>query len=176
MKLFHVSEESDIEIFNPRLPTRDDLDPNKGLVWALCERALPNFLVPRDCPRVTYHIGAGTTKDDIEKYISSPSRCSHVVIIESTWFDRMRNTTLYLYEFASDDFYLQDECAGYYVSEKPQKAVNKIAINDLFAELWKRNVELRVVDNLWEICDKIKKTSFMWSMCRMRFAKDSLTQ
>lgn len=43
MRLFHVSEESDIQVFQPRLPTRTDLDLTKGLVWAIDEKCLPNF-------------------------------------------------------------------------------------------------------------------------------------
>lgn len=136
MRLFHVIEESNIEVFNPRFPTRSNLDQNTGLVWALYERILPNFLTPRDCPKVTYHVGQNTTAENIDRYISSSS-CSHVVVIESRWFDIMRNTTLYIYEFEPSEFCLQDECAGYYVSEKPQKPISKIMINDLFAELWK---------------------------------------
>ena len=62
MRLFHVSEEADITVFHPSLPTRTDLDPAVGLVWAIDEARLPNFLTPRDCPRVTYHIGENTTE------------------------------------------------------------------------------------------------------------------
>ncbi|EQB87651.1 hypothetical protein M918_08130 [Clostridium sp. BL8] len=51
MRLFHVSEESNIKIFQPRIPYRDDLDKRKGLVWAINERCLPNFLTPRDCSK-----------------------------------------------------------------------------------------------------------------------------
>jgi hypothetical protein len=171
MRLFHVSEEADIEIFVPRKPVRTDLNASPALVWALCERTLPNYLTPRDCPRVTYHVKSDTAAEDREKYISSSS-CTHVVAIENGWFDIMRNTTLYIYEFAPEDFYPQDECAGYYVSEKPQKPINNIVIADLFSELFKRGVELRAVDNLWELCGKIKKTSFNWSMCRMGNAKE----
>ena len=54
MRLFHVSEEENIEVFEPRLPNRNDLDKNVGLVWAIDEARLPNFLTPRDCPRITY--------------------------------------------------------------------------------------------------------------------------
>lgn len=169
MRLFHVSEECDIGIFYPRSPSRIDLDPRTGLVWAVCERTLPNFLTPRDCPRVTYHIRAGTSAEDIDKYIST-SGISHVVVIESGWLETMKNTVLYLYEFNPSGFYLQDECAGYYVSETSQKPIDKIIIEDVFSELAKRNIELRVTDNLWDICDKIKQTSFNWSMCRMKNA------
>lgn len=169
MRLFHVSEESNIEIFNPRKPERDDLDKSVGLVWAITEDCLPNFLTPRNCPRVTYHIGKNTVTSDIEKYISSSSS-SHVIVIENSWFDIMKNTTLYLYEFDPEHFELQDEVAGYYVSKIPQRPKSKLIVNDLFHELFSRNVELRIVDNLWDICNKIKGSSFHWSMCRMGFA------
>lgn len=38
MRLFHVSEESNIQAFEPRIPTRDDLDKTVGLVWAIDEK------------------------------------------------------------------------------------------------------------------------------------------
>lgn len=34
MRLFHVSEEANIEVFYPRTPNRNDLDKTAGLVWA----------------------------------------------------------------------------------------------------------------------------------------------
>lgn len=43
MRIFHVSEESDIQVFQPRVPTRTDLDFTKGLVWAIDDKCLPNF-------------------------------------------------------------------------------------------------------------------------------------
>ncbi|MEG1257315.1 DUF6886 family protein [Clostridium sp.] len=166
MRLFHVSEEKDIEIFHPRQPSRTDLNRNVGLVWAINEACLTNFLTPRDCPRVTYHVGKNTQLCDIQKYISSKD-CSHVIAIENKWFNVMKNTTLYLYEFDVSDFYLQDEVAGYYVSEKTQLPINKIEISDLFSEIFLRNVEVRMLGNLWDLCDEIKMTTFHWSMCRM---------
>jgi len=169
MRLCHVSENPDIKEFTPKLPTRNDMNPNVGLVWALCERSLPNFLTPRNCPRVTFHIGKATSKIDIEKYM--PTNCSHVVIIEDEWLERLRNSVLYLYEFDDADFYLQDECAGYYVSEKPQIPCAVHKITDLEAEMKKYNVKLLIFDNLWEISEEIKMTTFNWSLCRMAFAK-----
>lgn len=173
MRLFHVSEESDIKIFNPRVPERNDLDKSVGVVWAINERCLPNFLTPRDCPRVTYHIGENTSEKDINRYISSTTM-NHVVIIENAWFEKMKVITLYVYEFEIDGFELQDEIAGYYVSKAPQIPIAKYEINDLFKELFSRNVELRLVDNLWDVCEEIKQTSFNWSMCRMGFAQKKL--
>nr|WP_261178558.1 DUF6886 family protein [Anaerobacillus sp. CMMVII] len=83
----------------------------------------------------------------------------------------MKSTKLYLYEFDPTDFYLLDKGAGYYVSEKIQVPINKFVITDLFGELIKRNVEIRIIANLWDLCDAIQHTSFDWSMCRMGYAK-----
>ncbi|MBQ3229646.1 MAG: hypothetical protein IJB49_01370 [Clostridia bacterium] len=173
MKLFHVSEEPDIKFFEPRLPSRSDLDQTVGLVWAIDEKRLPNFLTPRDCPRVTFHIGNQTTDEDKRKFFTS-SNYSHVVIVERAWIDRMKNTTLYLYEFAPDDFVLQDSVAGYYVSTKVQYPKAKHIVTDLFAELIKRNVEIRITDNLWDIAEAVKASTLNWSLCRMANAKKAL--
>lgn len=126
MRLFHVSEESNIEVFNPRTPTRNDLDKNVGLVWAIDEERLPNFLTPRDCPRVTYHICKSTSDYDKNQFFTSSS-VKHVVVIENSWFDIMNNTTLYLYEFDITDFELQDEIAGYYVAKNTANPNSQIS-------------------------------------------------
>lgn len=171
MRLFHVGEEENIEVFEPRLPSRNDLDKNVGLVWAIDEARLPNFLMPRDCPRVTYHINENTSEEDKQYYFMSTS-ISHVVVIENRWFEKMRNTTLYLYEFDIDDFELQDDVAGYYVAKTTQIPKAKYQVNDLFGELIKRNVEIRVTDNLWKIADRVKKSTLNWSLCRMGNASE----
>ena len=147
MRLFHVSEDPDITVFHPRLPTRRDLDPSVGLVWAIDEAHLPNFLTPRDCPRVTFHIRPETTEDDRRRFFSSDT-VHHAVIIEHDWFDRMRTTTLYLYEFDPSDFVMQDEIAGYYIAATAQTPIARHVIDDLPGELIARGVELRITDNL----------------------------
>ena len=137
MRLFHVSEQADLLQFLPRTLEREDLDPPKGLVWAIHERYLPNFLAPRDCPRVTYNACDTTTEADITRFFSSAAR--HCVAIEHAWFERMQKTTLYLHEFNSEGFYLQDESAGYYVSERTETPIGKTQIDDLFGELTMRH-------------------------------------
>ncbi|WP_394171831.1 DUF6886 family protein [Guptibacillus hwajinpoensis] len=58
------------------------------------------------------------------------------------------------------------------ISETTQNPIAKFEVVDLFQELFSRNVELRVVNNLWDIGDKIQRTTFKWSMCRMGYAKE----
>lgn len=173
MRLFHVSEESDILEFSPRIPDRNDLDKNSGFVWAISEKCLPNFLTPRNCPRVTYHVGENTTRQDKMKFFSSSTQ-THAIIIEAKWLEIIRNTTLYLYEFDSSNFDLQDDIAGYFVSKTAQNPINKFVFNDLLMELAGRNVEIRIVDNLWTIAEQVKASTLNWSLCRMAFAQPRL--
>ena len=173
MRLFHVSEESEIQVFKPRLPARSDIDHTVGLVWAIDEERLAGFLTPRDCPRVSYYAGSQTAVTDKIRFFSS-STVSHAIVIESDWFQTMQKTTLYLYEFYTEDFVLQDNTAGYYVAKTTQHPKGRYILSDLFSELIKRNVEIRITDNLWDIADAIKNTTLNWSLCRMKNAKPRL--
>ena len=164
-----MSEEPDIVRFFPRIPERLDVDRSKGLVWAIEEMRLPNFLTPRDCPRVTYHASATTTQEDIARFFSSA--CRHCVAIEHVWFERMQKTTLYVYEFDPTNFYLQDAVAGYYVSEYTETPIGKTRIGDLFAELFERGIEVRLVSNLWVLRDAILDSTLNYSFCRMANAR-----
>ena len=181
MKLFHVSEEADIEKFIPRIPSRKDIDQSRGLVWALNEPCLPNYLTPRDCPRLAYHATVKTTQDDIAKFFSSSQR--HCVVIESAWYERMAKTSLYIYEFDTADFQrqnanfrLQDDVAGYYISEQTQTPISVTRIDDLFAELFRRNVEVRILDNLWHLGRSLQQSTLNWSLCRMAHAQAELVR
>lgn len=168
MRLFHVSEEANIEVFIPRIPIRKDMDKSKGLVWALTGEHLPQFLTPRECPRVTYRITDKTTQDDIKKFFSSSSR--YCVAIEHGWYKTMASTTLYVYEFDAANFYF-DDCAGFYVSDQTEKPISTIRYNDLFEELFIRNVEIRIINNLWQLADEIKKSTLKYSICDMANAQ-----
>ena len=168
MKLFHVSEESNIVQFVPRIPYRKDMDQSKGLVWSLTELALPNWLTPRDCPRIGYRSDDKTTQEDILKFFSSSSR--HCVAIENDWHVKMLETTLYIYEFDITNFYF-DDCAGFYVSEQTEIPVSVIKYENLYDELFKRNIEVRILNNLWELGKAVQKSSLKWSLCRMGNAK-----
>jgi hypothetical protein len=52
--LFHVSEEPAVAEFSPR-PSQYTQDP---VVWAVHDDKIRNYLLPRDCPRVTCYADA----------------------------------------------------------------------------------------------------------------------
>lgn len=165
MRLYHVSEEPDIRVFEPRPPKRGDVGADP-LVWAIHERCLPNFLTPRDCPRVTYHAGPETAGADIERFFANPAR-PHAVAIEAAWFPALLRTTLYLYRMDAQGFVLQDEGAGYYVSKRAEIPLERLVARDLPAALFARGVELRVTDALWPLADAVQASTLRWSLCRM---------
>jgi len=168
MKLYHVSEEPNIDKFIPRIPYREDMDKSKGLVWSLTETALPNWLTPRDCPRVGYRISEKSSQDDIDKFFSSSSR--HCVTIEHGWHKKMTETTLYVYEFDATNFYF-DEIAQFYVSDQTEIPISVTKYDDLFEELFKRDIEVRILNNLWGLAEAVQKSSLKWSLCRMGYAR-----
>ena len=162
--LFHISEEPGIERFEPR-PSPSHPEP---VVWAINEERLPNYLLPRDCPRVTYYAHATTTAAaDVERFLGS-SRA--VVAVESGWWDRLRTCRLYCYHLPQDTFMCHDECAGYFVSSLPVIPVSTQSIEDPLAALLARGVELRLVPNLWPLRDAVVTSTLWYSLIRMRNA------
>lgn len=140
-QLFHISEEPAIKVFEPR-PSKYVADP---IVWAIDEARLRNYLMPRDCPRVTYYAGSHTSLKDVEQFLGTSSA---VVAVESQWFDRFRSCRLYCYQLPTETFECFDECAGYFVSRASVEPVGVTVIDDLIGELLRIGVELRFVPNL----------------------------
>ena len=50
-ELFHVSDQPGITRFEPRPPPPGNTTHTGRMVWAVGQRLLHNYLVPRDCPR-----------------------------------------------------------------------------------------------------------------------------
>jgi len=141
---------------------------SKGLVWALTELQLLKFLTPRDCPRITYRTTETSTQEDIERFFSSSSR--YCIAIEHGWYERMASTTLYSYEFDTSHFYFDDK-AGFYVSEETETPIAVTKYDDLFEELIKRDIEIRILNNLWGLVEAVKKSSLHLSLCRIKNAQ-----
>jgi hypothetical protein len=161
--LFHMSEDPGIKRFEPRPPDSGG-DP---VVWAIDADHLRNYLVPRDCPRVTYFAGSETTVADKERFLSGSSA---VVAIERDWYDRVRSCRLYCYHLPHETFECVDETAGYFVSRVSVAPIGMDAVTDPVQELLKGGVELRIIENLWPLRDAVVDSSLQFSIIRMRNA------
>ena len=168
-RLFHVSEEPGIGLFEPQPSPSFFVEITGDVVFAIDERLLHNYLLPRDCPRVTYYVGDHTTQKDKQTFFGESS-AEFVVIVESGWYERIENTTLYCYELPGDGFVLLDECAGYYISYQAVEPVAVQPVNDVMAELLKRKVELRFTPSLVKIAEAVAKSTLNFSIIRMRNA------
>ena len=161
--LFHISEESGIERFEPRASEY----ASGFVVWAIDAARVRNYLVPRECPRVTYYAGRETSPADVERFLgSSPA----VVAVEGGWLERLRTCRLYCYHLPPKTFECIDECAGYYVSREPVVPARVEIIDDPMGELLRRGVELRFVPSLWDLRDAVVESSLQFSFIRMRNA------
>ena len=163
-RLFHLSEEPSIKVFEPR-PSKYVADP---VVWAIDDARLRNYLMPRDCPRVTYYAGSGTSSADIAQFLGSSSA---VVAVESAWFDRLRSCRLYCYHLPTETFECLDDCAGYFVSRASVEPTGVTIIDDVIGELLRSGVELRFVPNLWSLRDAVASSTLQFSFIRMHNAQ-----
>jgi len=161
--LFHISEESGIERFEPRASEYT----SGRVVWAIDADRLRNYLVPRECPRVTYYAGPATTSADVDGFLGASLA---VVAVEGGWFERLRSCRLYCYHLPSETFECIDECAGYFVSRVPVVPACVEAIDDPIAALLNREVELRFLPSLWPLRDAVVESSLQFSFIRMRNA------
>lgn len=171
MPLYHISDHPNIPLFEPRPPAPNHpLGIDRPVVWAIGERLLHNYLLPRDCPRVTFYARAGSDPADVARLLGHTA-ARHVVAIESGWLDAVRDAKLHLYEFSPDGFELVDEGAGYYISYAAVRPVAVTAIADPLGELARRGIELRVTPSLWPLHDAVAASSLQFSIIRMRNAR-----
>jgi len=162
--LFHVSEQAGIELFEPRWSEI----AGQTVVWAIDDERLRNYLVPRECPRVTYYAGPQTVSAEVERFLGQ-SRA--VVAVESAWFERLRSCELFCYHLPAGSFECIDECAGYFVSSLPVVPARVEVISDVIASLLERGVELRFVPSLWPLRDAVVASTLQFSMIRMHNAQ-----
>lgn len=163
MIVFHVSEEPGIALFEPRKAETASVP----LVWAIDTEHLRNYLLPRECPRVTYAAGPATTPADREGFLGSAAA---VVAIESAWFARVRSARLYCYHLPGDRFELADACAGYFVSPEPVEPVRVDVIDDPVSALLERGVELRIQPELRRLREAVLRSTLAFSIIRWRNA------
>jgi Family of unknown function (DUF6886) len=163
MNVYHVSEEPAIEVFEPRQVHSS----GESLVWAIDGEHLRNYLAPRECPRVTFYAGPGTTVGDRERFLGSSVA---VVAIESGWFERMRSCRLFCYELPGEPFECSDRTAGYFVSRTAVKPSRVDVIQDPVLAILQRGVELRVLPDLWSLRDAVLESTLEFSIIRWRNA------
>jgi hypothetical protein len=154
--LFHVSHDGPFTTLVPRPSPAGTPHVGRLLVWAVDEDHLPNYLLPRDCPRVCWR-GDGV----------------HVVGVEQAWADRLDEAPLNVHRLAPATFAPLGPIGadgGYWVSSTTTAVIDVEVVTDVRAALTARDVELRVVVDLWPLVDEVTASDRDFSCIRMRHA------
>ena len=167
--LYHVSENPSIRAFTPRMPPTTNMQLIDPVVWAVDEDRLYNYMLPRDCPRVTFQALAESSKIDRD-YFFANSNSRRVVAIESAWLPSVTSTTLYIYKFSTPSFSCIDSNAGYYVSRQTIIPESMRVIDNLLSELNKMGIELRVLPELLKLAAEVSTSTLGFSCIRLRNA------
>lgn len=154
-----------IEDFQPRVPPLG----GEPVVWAVDEEHLANYLLPRDCPRVTFYARPDSAPEDASR-LMGPTFPRCVVAIESVWLARAISSPLHIYELPPDTFECVDAGAGYYTSKVPVPYLECRTLDTPLLELVKSGAELRVIPSLWPLRDAVLASSLQFSFIRMRNA------
>lgn len=174
MQLFHVSDRAGIAHFEPRPPPSLDAGVSDDVVWAIEARLLANYLLPRDCPRVTFHATAATTPADVTRFFGA-GQPRHVVVIEEAWAARIRAAALRVYEFSPGTFTPADATAAYWVSREPVVPLRETRVADLPLAIGAAGAEFRSVPSLWPLRDAVFASTLGFSFIRLRHAQSRPT-
>lgn len=165
--IYHFSEEPNISHFEPRFATSE----LGSVVWGVSEAAVYKYLLPRDCPRMTFRADDQTSARDVQSFFGhSGVQC--VVAIESCWLETVRRAKLYRYHLPADTFKLalEDERTQYYISRQSVTPLSVVCIDDLLKALTDLGVEFRVMPSLWPLYDAVVNSTLAFSIIRMRNA------
>ncbi|MEV8508159.1 DUF6886 family protein [Actinoplanes sp. NPDC051475] len=163
-RLYHVSEDGPLTIMSPRPSPPGTPYEGREWVWAVDERRLPHYLVPRQCPRVCWATPAGS-----RGVLSSPA--ARVVVVEHAWANRLVAAGLKVHDLEPHGFTLLDATAGYWVTGQRVRVHGVRQVDDCFTALAEHDVELRLTPSLWPYVDAVVAASVEFSNIRMRNAQ-----
>lgn len=149
-KIFHISEEKGIEKFIPRKSKK--IWNYENYVWAIGEKKVQNYYLPRGCPRICVNQRELTLhKISLENF---DDEFENVILVPEIWRKRIEEVKLYQYEFAKDNFKLIDKIAGYYVSKEEEIPKRVLKIENCFNEL--KKIKTKVLFKKQSDLEKIK--------------------
>ena len=163
--LHHVSDASRLHELVPRPSPPGTEHAGRLLVWAVDAERLPNYLLPRDCPRVCW---AASPDDADQPLLATPA--PRVVVVEQGWLPALRDAHLFVHVLDPDGFELLDPAAGYWVSERTAAVREVREVHDCLDALAAAGVEIRVTTDLWPYLDAVVARGGEFSGIRMRNA------
>ena len=161
--LWHFSEDPSLGRFRPHTPATSTQE--QPLVWAVDTRHAPMFWFPRDCPRGCIWPVPTTTAQDRERFFGQ-SAATRIHVMEADWLPRMQRCRLYAYRLLAEMF-RPHEVGGYWVTEEPVEAVERVVIDDLVGRHAAAGIELRVTPAIWPFWRRVVNSTVEFSGSRL---------
>lgn len=149
--LWHFSEDPGLRSFLPRLTASNP--EASAAVWAVDTRHAPLYWFPRDCPRGCIWPVSTTTAADRERFFGHTA-AARVHVIENGWLEGLRACELYAYRLPDDSF-VPHEVGGYWVSDQPVAAEERVQVGDLLTRHTEAEIELRTTPSIWKFWDLV---------------------
>lgn len=165
MKLWHVSDDPRVRLFEPRAVETHD-SPER-LVWAIDDEHVPAYWFPRECPRGTWWATGETTDEDVERFLGG-DRSRRVHAIQWDWLETVRTAHVYAYVLPAETFEPYGPAAGYFVSRERVEPSEMHELNDLLALHAEAGIELRVVRDLAAEWSRVHPSTVGFSGIRLR--------
>ena len=109
---------------------------------------------------------AATTAEDRERFFGQ-SAASRVHVIEADWLERMQACRLYAYRLPTAPF-RPHEVGGYWVTDEPVDALERVVIDDLPGRHAGARMELRVTPSIWPFWRRVAGSTVGFSGSRLR--------
>jgi hypothetical protein len=165
--LYHFSEDPHIERFVPHVPRTNP--SHAASVWAIDEDHAPLYWFPRDCPRVAIFPKGPEQLAAFQEKLATAAMRVHA--IELAWLGRMREATVYRYEFDTEGFVPWEPANGQWISDREVVPISVSPVGDLLAAHAGASIELRIVPSLWPLHDVALGGELDFSMVRMHNAR-----
>jgi hypothetical protein len=96
---------------------------------------------------------------------------TRVHAIEWDWWNRFRSARVYLYRMPADRFTVHAPEAGYWVSHEAVKPLGQVVLDDLMRAHAEARIELRLVEDVWPLWDRVVGSTLEFSGIRLRNAR-----
>ena len=161
--LWHFSEDPSLGRFLPHTPATNPQAP--PLVWAVDTRHAPMFWFPRDCPRGCIWPASKTSAEDRERFFGQ-SDTGRIHVIEAGWLDRVLACRLYAYRLPTGQF-RPHEVGGYWVTDQPVEAMERLVVDDLVGRHARARIELRITPSIWPFWRRVAGSTVGYSGSRL---------
>ena len=163
VRLFHFSDDPAIACFVPHVPASN---PGQSpAVWAIDEQHEAAYWFPRDCPRVTVWCDRRDRRAKFQNDFGTSS--ARVQAIERGQLAAMGAAHLHRYELPIEAFEPWAEADGQWICRVPVEPIRVAPFGNLIGRHREAGIDLRVLDSLWDLHDRVATGRWPFSIIRM---------